>query len=150
MISIIWRKLIIFVLTLLPPPTISPRLMGLMVCLNTSETANMPIMIGIMSKPPRSSVRPKVNLAQPTMGSVPMVAMNRPSRPEIRVLSILSGSRQVRTLSPRKLTANSSDGPNFSPREESCGDSKNMAQAETTPPMAEQMMEVPSASPARP
>ena len=125
-------------------------LRGLIVCFSTSVTANIPIITGIISTPPSSVLLPHVKRARPSIGSMPMVESQRPMRPEMSVFTRLPPSRQVRTERPRKETANSSEGPNFSATAESCGLMSAIAKAATSPPKAEPMSETPSALPASP
>ena len=43
-----------------------------------SQTANIPIMMGMKFSPPNSAVKPKSNRGVPVKGSMPTVARNKP------------------------------------------------------------------------
>ncbi|MPM97098.1 hypothetical protein SDC9_144271 [bioreactor metagenome] len=100
--------------------------------------------------PDKSVEFPQVNLANPIIGSIPIVASHKPIRPDIMVCITLPLSRQVKTERPRKEIANSSEGPNFKATLTSCGVSKNIARAANIPPIAEDTSEIPKALPDSP
>ncbi len=93
---------------------------------------------------------PQVKRAIPSIGSIPTQARKSPKSPDINVLTILPLSKQDNTESPKKDTANNSDGPNFSATAESCGEIRAMAKAAIRPPTAEATREKPNAFPASP
>ncbi|MPM79886.1 hypothetical protein SDC9_126928 [bioreactor metagenome] len=76
--------------------------------------ANIPIITGIISIPDNNVEFPHVNLAKPSIGSIPTVASHRPRSPEIKVFKTFPSSSAVSTDNPMNEIANNSEGPNLS------------------------------------
>ena len=115
-----------------------------------SEIANMPIIIGIMPMPPRSSTLPKVKrgnaagLLRPTQAT---------SRPSIKVTKPLSGRSEVMNTAqvrPNSTSQKYSKELNLSANSASAGAQSISTAVPNSPPSAEKTSPAPSASSACP
>ncbi len=111
-----------------------------------SDTANMPIMIGISVKPPASSALPKVKRGNPAGLSRPIAETSRPNRSDTMPFSGLAWARNTALKSPSTTSQKYSNDENLSATSASAGAAAINTAVPKSPPMTENTSPAPSAS----
>ena len=112
----------------------------------TSDTANMPTMIGISSAPPISSGRPKVKRGKPAGLSRPTLATSRPISSEITPLSLSPLAMNTAQERPSKVSQKYSNELKRSANSASNGAARISTSVPNRPPITENTRPAPSAS----
>ena len=100
--------------------------------------------------PDISSRRPKVKRGAPATGSMPTMAIKRPTTAEISASRTERPARPVTRDRPTSISAKNSGGPNFSARRVSGTASSTSPRVATMPPKNDPIAAIASAGPARP
>ena len=115
-----------------------------------SLMAKSPMMMGTKSMPAMSSMEPKVSRATPVRGSRPITAVSSPTRADSSPLPRSRPERLTTRLTPRKVRAKYSGGPNARAVRASTGAKKVSPITPMVPAAKEAMAEIPRAGPPRP
>ncbi len=100
--------------------------------------------------PPSTVLTPKSNRRTPVIWSMPTVDSSSPMSAAISPLIWLREVTAEMQLRPRTPSAKYSEGPNSSATEASTGVTVNSAAVANSPPIADEAMAMPSATPASP
>src|SRR5437667_343789 len=111
-----------------------------------SDTANMPIMIGISVRPPASSALPKVKRGNPAGLSSPTEATSRPASSETMPFSGFASARNTALARPSTTSQKYSNDENLSAISASAGAAAISTAVPNSPPMTENTSPAPSAS----
>src|SRR5262245_55022665 len=110
-----------------------------------SDTANMPIMIGISVRPPASSALPNVNRGKPAGLSRPTADTKRPSSSETTPFSGLPSARNTALQRPRTTSQKYSNEENLSAISARAGAATISTAVPNSPPITENTSPAPSA-----
>ena len=111
-----------------------------------SDTANMPIMIGISVSPPASSALPKVKRGKPAGLSRPTEATSRPSSSDTMPFSGLANAMNTAHNRPSITSQKYSNEENLSATSASAGAAMISTAVPNRPPITENTRPAPSAS----
>ena len=111
-----------------------------------SETANMPIMIGISVKPPASSALPKVKRGNPAGLSKPTADTSSPMSSDTTPFSGLPSARNTALARPRTTSQKYSNDENLSAISAREGAAAMSTAVPNNPPSTENQSPEPSAS----
>ena len=117
---------------------------------NTSVNANNPTSTGIRPSPALSWKISKSKRTVPVIGSVPMVARNKPIVPASKPFNMLPRDTPAMQVSAMQISAKVSMGPNSRANCASCGAAKISTTAENSPPMVDAIVDQPMARSALP
>jgi len=112
----------------------------------TSETANMPIMIGIRVSPPASSALPNVKRGNPAGLSRPTVATRSPRRSDTTPFSGFEKAMKTAESKPSTTSQKYSNEENLSAISASAGAAAISTAVPNNPPITENTRPAPSAS----
>jgi len=116
----------------------------------TSETAKRPMSTGIIEKPVRSRVTPKVKRSVPSVGFKPTIESRSPKKPDRKPLVSDAEETLAIIVSPKIMSAKYSGGPNLRAIFASWGERKIRQRVENMPPNVEAIRATPIAFPASP
>src|SRR5687767_6889176 len=115
-----------------------------------SETANMPIMMGMSVRPPASSALPNVKRGNPAGLSSPTQATSRPRSRETTPFSGLASAMNTAHRRPSTTSQKYSNEENLSATSASAGAARMSTAVPKSPPITENTSPAPSASSAWP